>query len=472
VTLLALSIVGLIGSLGASAAAASPEREAAKHYAAAHNALEEGDLTKAAEELRAFVAKKPIVKGYLMLGNVYVKLGQLDSAREAFQKVLELKPKPSQRKTVEQVIAQLELLKRTTFQITTAPPGATVYLDLKSEGARGKTPMSLPVLPGPHRVIFELEGYNPTTLPSVVAIEGQVIPVSATLRLHGCSVRIATPQGGVKVSIDGAEATPLPASPVVAPGMHHLQFAGEGLKPKVSSLRCEGEQPLEISETLEPLPKATLALVLPEHAEVHVDGRLVAAAEAGKLALDAGTHHLEVAAAGRTPWQTEVTLRQGESAALTPFFAAARSQQSSISVAADSPEATIFIDGKRVEPGSRVMASAGAHTVEVNATGREPFRDQVVLGEAESARIDAHLKRRGTTALTVGLSFLLLAVGAEAVGVAGHYSAEREVAGSSQYNTWNAVAMGGFYGGAALGAVGLVATIVGLVQRNSRGVAR
>jgi hypothetical protein len=472
VTIVALSMVAVLGG----SATASPQREAAKHYAAAHSAIEEGDLNRATEELRASVAQKPTVNAYLMLGNVYVKLGQLDNAREAFQKILELKTGARQRQSVEQVIAELELLKRTTFLITTTPPGATVYVDLKSEGARGKTPMSLPVLPGPHRVIVELEGYHPSTLTSVVAVEGQVVPVNATLRLRGCAVRIATTQQGVTVSIDGGEAAPPPTGLVVAPGTHLLQFAGEGLKAKSRSVRCEGEQLLEIAETLEPLPKATLALLLPEHAEVHVDGRVVAAAEAGKLALGAGTHHVEVSAAGKTPWQSDVTLRQGESAALTPFFAPAQAQaqarpQSSISVAADAAEATILVDGKRVESGSRVTTSAGAHTVEISATGREPFRDKVVLGEAENARIDAHLKLRGSTELAVGLSFFLLAAGAEAVGVAGHYSAQREISGSQQYNNWHAVEMAGFYGGAALAAVGLVATIVGVVQRHSRGVA-
>jgi hypothetical protein len=449
-------------------AAASPQREAAKHYAAAQNALEEGDLNRAAEELRASVAQKPIVKTYLMLGNVYVKLGQLDSARDAYQKILDLKPKTSQRVSVEAVIAELELLRKTTFQITTTPPGATVYIDLKSEGARGKTPITLPVLPGPHRVIVELDGYHPSTVPSVIAVEGQVIPINATLRLRGCAVRIATTQPGVTVSVDGAEAAPLPTSVVVAPGTHLLQFLGEGLKARSRSLRCEGEQPLEVAETLESLPKATLALVLTEHAEVHVDGHLVAAADAGKLALDAGTHKLQVAAPGKTPWQTEVTLRQGESTALTPFFAPAQSQartKSSILVAADPAEATILVDGARVQPGSRVDAPAGKHRVDITATGREPFHDQVVLGEGESARIDAHLKQRGNTALAVGVSFILLAAGAEAVGAVGHYSAAREVSGTSQYNTWHTVEMTGFYGGAALGAIGLVSTIVGLVQR-------
>src|SRR5262249_8191623 len=212
--------------LGDATAAPNPSREAAKHYAAAHNALEEGDLSRAAEELRASVAQKPIINAYLMLGNVYVKLGQLDSAREAFQKIRELKPRPSQLKVVEQVIAQLELLKRTTFQLTTTPPGATVYIDLKSEGARGKTPISLPVLPGAHRIIFELDGYHSATQASVIAIEGQVIPVNATLRLHGCSLRITTTQEGVTVSVDGANAVASPTSLVVAPGVHHLQFGG------------------------------------------------------------------------------------------------------------------------------------------------------------------------------------------------------------------------------------------------------
>jgi hypothetical protein len=251
---------------------------------------------------------------------------------------------------------------------------------------------------------------------------------------------------------------------VVAPGSHHLEFTGAGFKTKVRSLRCEGEQPLEVAETLESLPKATLALVLPDHAELHIDGNLVAAAEAGHLALDAGAHRVEVSATGKTPWQTELTLGQGESATLTPFFAPeATAKSPSILVTADSEEPTILIDGKHVDPNSRVTTSIGSHTVNIYAMGRRPFSKVVTLGESESARIDAQLKWRGNTALMVGLSFILLAAGAEGFGLVAHYAGP----GSSDPDTWHKVAQGGIYGGAALGAVGLVAIIVGLVQSNS-----
>src|SRR5258707_13002492 len=91
-----VAVIGL--SVGSAPALASPERDAQAHYSTASHAFEEGDFAKAAEELKAAIAIKPTVKALLMLGNTYLKLSQLDDAKAAFEKVLELDPRSSKRK--------------------------------------------------------------------------------------------------------------------------------------------------------------------------------------------------------------------------------------------------------------------------------------------------------------------------------------------------------------------------------------
>src|SRR5262245_5290260 len=98
------------------ATAATPEeKQAQAHYTAGKKAFEEGDVKAAIDELKASIAAKPTVRACLMLGNCYLKLGQLDDARAAFQKVLEIDPHSSKRKAVEQNIRDLDTLAKTRF---------------------------------------------------------------------------------------------------------------------------------------------------------------------------------------------------------------------------------------------------------------------------------------------------------------------------------------------------------------------
>jgi hypothetical protein len=423
--------------------AASPDKEAAAHYSIGNRAFEEGDFARAIDELKQSVAIKPTVKAYLVLGNAYLKLGQLDDARAAFEKVLEVDPHSSKRKVVEQHIKDLTTLAKTKLVVSTTPPGATLYIDLKAEGARGKTPITLPVLPGRHRVMLELEGYEAATV-EAVAVEGQDVPVTATLRMRGCDLSVATLPDKAELHIDNGEARMTPATARVPMGEHTLTLAATGYLPKTRVVSCAAEnQPINVTETLERPPTAMLT-VRSAGASVRVDGKPVA--DPTRLVLPVGKHDVDLEAPGKAPWHVTLGLSSGQELELSPRLdaPAAPAKTTSLTVASGIPFAQVSIDGKIGAPGKLNDVDPGTHFVEVRARGYDPLRQQITVADGEQRLVSTHLERRGTAALIAGVAFSMLAVGSAGLTVAAYYSANRELSTSSAYGDWHRTQLAGY----------------------------
>jgi hypothetical protein len=453
----------------AAPAWASPEKDAASHYSAGQKAFEAGDFALAAEQLKASTEAKPTVKALLMLGNTYIRLGQLDEAKAAFERILVVDPHSSKRKTVEGLIRDIDHLARTKLVVASTPPGATVYLDLKAEGVRGKTPLTLPATPGRHRVILELEGHESLGV-EATAVEGQDVPVNATMRIRGCDVSVTTTPAHVMVRVDGGEARPTPATLRVPLGEHRLDLSGDGLAPRGRALVCE-ERGLAVAETLEPLPIGVLSVRAPDGARIAVDGKSVTLAEAARLALPPGKHEVALEADGKVPWRTTVVLQQGDRVEVAPRLDAplVEKRPTALQITADPPDAEIRVNSKRVVARELVLVDPGHDEVEVRARGHNPYWRLLDLHEGETIRVDTRLQPRGRAALIVGTVFLSLGLGAEAVALAGHFSADREFTGSANYNTWHDVELGGHITAGILGGIALISYIAGIGQVTTEG---
>lgn len=254
---LVLSVSGVVSGLAswpgrAVAEEVAPGRQAAELYDEARKILED-DAVKAVELLEASVAAKPTARAYLLLGNAYLRLQRVEEAKRAFERFLELDPRSSRRDRVKKQLQGLDVSYSARLVLTTEPPGATVYLDFKAAGARGKTPLELPVSAGRHRVFFELEGYETVIVKDVVIKEKQREAIHRPLLYLGCDVAVTAmgpANAPVEVRVDGQDPTPLPAQVRVPPGSHTLELSGAGLEPKTVTVQCEDHRPLTVNETL------------------------------------------------------------------------------------------------------------------------------------------------------------------------------------------------------------------------------
>ena len=290
---------------------------AADHYSRGAKALEDGDAAAAVGELTASLAAKPSLRAYLSRAEAEVKLGRFDDARADYEAALRLEPTTHKRAAIEHWLHDLATGTRTRLAIASTPPGATVYLDLKAAGQRGVTPVVLPTPPGRHRVILELDGYEPFVAREVNAVENAETPLQATLVIKGCDLRVTATPATATIALDGAAPLPSPLTARVRGGEHTLAFAAPanaGRLPRQRTVRCEVGTSVEVDQTLEPLPPARIVVALPPGGRVRVDGR-----DATTPALvAAGDHALTVEAPDRAPWQTTLHVDAGQDLRIQP----------------------------------------------------------------------------------------------------------------------------------------------------------
>lgn len=315
-----MRIVKWIGVAMGALALAGPARaeEATDRYAAGARAVEEGDLAKAITELRAAVEAKPNAKALLMLGNTYMKVGQLDEAKAALEQVLVLDPTSKKRPQVERMIRDLGALGRTRLQITSTPPGAIVYVDLKAEGQRGRTPLVLPVPPGRHRVMLELAGHEAAAREGVIAVEGVDVPLAFDLLMLGCDITLSAQPEGALVRIDDGARQGTPTRTRIRPGDHQIEFSGKGLLARRRAVKCEGQRLEEMKETLAAVATGELSIRAAEGARITVDGKPVAQGEALRLVVTGGEHAVAVVDGQGGAWRATATVRAGELTAIVP----------------------------------------------------------------------------------------------------------------------------------------------------------
>lgn len=115
------------------------------------------------------------------------------------------------------------------LSVTSAPPGAAVYIDKPEKHSFGQTPLTIGVSPGTHTVYVKLPGYKTYSQSIQVNPGGGGVTVNARLGL-GISINSTPP--GAKVEIDGQPlegVTPLEVDAVT--GRHTVTLTLEGFKP-------------------------------------------------------------------------------------------------------------------------------------------------------------------------------------------------------------------------------------------------
>ncbi|MGZ3455004.1 MAG: tetratricopeptide repeat protein, partial [Polyangiales bacterium] len=108
--------------------------------------------------LEHFLVSNRLVPNKNVLFNIarcYEQLHRFPDAYRAYERALEAETAPEGRKNLEAAIARIAP-KVAILEVTTDPPGATVYLDRKDLGARGETPRKLGLEKGKYKVIVEL----------------------------------------------------------------------------------------------------------------------------------------------------------------------------------------------------------------------------------------------------------------------------------------------------------------------------
>jgi PEGA domain-containing protein len=310
-----LALVATVAWSAVCAAAVTDE-----HYALGAKAFEDSDFPRAVEELTASLTAHPSLRAYQLRADANVKLSRIDDARADYEAALKLEPSSKKRALIERSLRDLATATKTRLAVTSQPPGAIVYLDLKAAGQRGVTPVVIPTSPGRHRVFVELDGYDPFVAREVDAAEDHETPLAVTLVVKGCDLHVEATPAGATVSVDGAAARPAPLQLRVRGGDHLVRLERPGSQPRQKSLTCVVGTPLSVQEALDAVPPGRLVVALANvsDARLRVDGKH---AEASGVALAPGDHALRVDAADREPWESQVQVVSGQELRLAPRLA-------------------------------------------------------------------------------------------------------------------------------------------------------
>ena len=238
--------------------------------------------------------------------------------------------------------------------VTTEPPGAEVFVDREDLGSRGRSPQTLAVSPGEHRVLVRLDGHRPGEARLSVA-KGRAVKTSVTLeRVLGTVTFSGTP-AAVRESPESEVLGHVPGSLRVPPGPHVFYATADGFAPGQVVVNVKPDETSAAKVSLLKLPDPTGKVVVTanrDNAEVRVDGRSVGFTPT-VLSLPVGQHHIEVAAKDLKPVERDVTVtadsEEQVAAELRYFAAKVRAASKALTDADDAPASITVISRDEIQ---------------------------------------------------------------------------------------------------------------------------
>lgn len=235
------------------------------------------------------------------IAGAYRALGQYDQAYQYYTAYLKLESDPERRSEGERVRAQIED-RVALIEITSTPPGATIYIDRRELGSRGVTPQIIAVPAGSTTIHAELLGFEPTST-AVTAVRGASRAASFELEPVLGSVRIFGEPEGAEVRLEGGGTVlgTLPSTFEIPVGTRVLEVSAPGYTTRKAVAEVEFGEITQIDGTLTKL-SGRLMVEAPNHdgALVELDGQALAFTPA-IVDVPIGEHTLRVSSPGTDP---------------------------------------------------------------------------------------------------------------------------------------------------------------------------
>jgi outer membrane receptor for ferrienterochelin and colicin len=208
------------------------------------------------------------------------------------------------RRALERLRSKVALVR-----VITRPEGAEVYIDRQDLGSRGRSPQTLALAPGRHKVMVKKEGYRPAEA-TVSVSRGRAVTQDFELVLITGTVELTgSPAGAeVRTSPEGAVLTQVPGKLSLPPGQHVLYVRAPGHAPAQLVTEVPADGTVQVPVALGPQTRPTGRLVVTanrESASVSVDGK-PAGFTPTVVTLHEGDHVLEVESLDVRPLRQKV----------------------------------------------------------------------------------------------------------------------------------------------------------------------
>jgi hypothetical protein len=311
----ALALFGL--SVLAGSARADVATEARFFDDVARKAFARQDFDEA---LDSFFEVNRITRSPRALYNVAVcadLAGKADVAFASYREYLsEDDPDAERHRDAERRLSALKE-KLALVEITSTPPGATIYVDRIELGAYGQAPRTIVVPEGARRILVEADGFFPESVPFEAEV-GRVAKVDVRLqpRFGDVVVDVTPKDARLEFVRDGEPIDAIHDGnryrlPV---GAYRVRATRTGYSPAESRVVVREGSAADLALAEAPLPEPTGRLLVGAgnvEADVLVDGRRVALTPATLPDVTVGEHRVEVRAKGRAPFTARVVVTEG-----------------------------------------------------------------------------------------------------------------------------------------------------------------
>ncbi|XXX76976.1 TonB-dependent receptor [Sorangium sp. So ce134] len=210
------------------------------------------------------------------IARTYEALGEYPDAFRYYVQALEQEPNAARRPAIEEALARIRP-NVAVISVRTDPPGATVYINRRDLGGRGNTPRLLGFPPNTkHKIIVDLEGYEPAEVENVEAKLGEQTEVAIKLKRIIGTVRVVGETAGTTVRVNdpsGPAACTAPCDLTLPPGRHRLYLSQEGYQPSEQDVNVAAAGTVTARYRLNPLTGSLVVNADERDALVEVDGK-------------------------------------------------------------------------------------------------------------------------------------------------------------------------------------------------------
>jgi outer membrane receptor protein involved in Fe transport len=274
-------------------------------------AYQRGDYKGALEK---FLESNRLVANRNVTYNVarcYEELKQFPEAYRYFTLALRDEADADTRARIERALTNIRQYVA-VLEVTSEPPGATVFVERRDLGARGNTPTSLGIKPGAYVILAELPGYYPARVEVPPIAAGQSRQVKLKLEAILGQVVVGESARGASVRVDNATqaACVAPCKLQLSEGRHRLYFDRPGYHPAELEVEVHAKQDTPAQPELVALTGSLVVSTDEPGALVEVDGRPRGFTP---LVLNApvGPHALRLSLGGFKPIKRDVVVQDG-----------------------------------------------------------------------------------------------------------------------------------------------------------------
>ena len=351
-TLIALAALGGAPS-GALAGGLADEAELQFQLGADH--YQKGDYREALEHF--FISNRLVPNRNVVynIARCYEQLRRWADAHRYYTDALEEEDRQQQIQSIQTALKRVAPYVA-LLRVQSDPPGATIYIDRKDLGSRGKAPRALALPEGKYRVVAELDGHESATsaVMDVKAGAEVLVPLKLT-RIVG-KVEVAVEGApGAAVRLDDEQAPVSCTAPCTfeaPPGRHLIYFTREGFQAAPRQINVVAKQTVKTVASLAPLTGSLVVSADERDAVVEVDGRPMGFTPAVIQNIAVGKRRVRVALRGYATVEREIEVKTGQQSELTNLELTPLRQISAVSRYAesieDAPSSVSIIDGQEL----------------------------------------------------------------------------------------------------------------------------